>query len=49
MAIIDNLVSYWKLDEASGNALDAHGSNTLIETSGAIAAAGGKINGARDF
>ena len=27
MAIIDNLVSYWKLDEASGDAIDAHGDN----------------------
>jgi hypothetical protein len=27
MAIIDSLVSYWKLDETSGNAIDAHGSN----------------------
>ena len=29
MALTDNLVSYWKLDESSGNAADAHGSNTL--------------------
>ncbi len=28
MALLDNLISYWKLDEASGNAADSHGSNT---------------------
>lgn len=49
MSLLDNLVSYWKLDEASGNALDAHGSNELTETSGTIGAATGKITGARDF
>lgn len=49
MALIDSLVSYWKLDEASGNALDAHGSNDLTETSGTIDAATGKVGGARDF
>ena len=27
MALIDSLVSYWKIDEASGNAIDAHGGN----------------------
>jgi hypothetical protein len=49
MALIDNLISYWKLDEASGNALDAHGANALTETSGTIASAAGKIGNARDF
>lgn len=29
MALTDSLISYWKLDESSGNAADAHGSNTL--------------------
>lgn len=29
MALTDNLVSYWKLDEASGNAADSVGSNTM--------------------
>jgi len=49
MALTDNLVSVWELKEASGNALDSFGSNTLTETSGTIAAASGKILGARDF
>jgi len=29
MALADSLVSYWKLDESSGNAADSVGSNTL--------------------
>jgi hypothetical protein len=48
MALIDNLVSYWKLDEASGNAVDAHGANTLTDEN-TVGTAAGKINGARDF
>ena len=49
MALIDSLVSHWKLDEASGNAVDSHGSNTLTETSGTIASAAGKVGDCRDF
>lgn len=50
MAISDNLISYWKLDEASGNAVDSHGSNTLTETSGTIGSASGlPLGNARDF
>jgi hypothetical protein len=48
MALTDSLVSYWKLDEASGDALDAHGSNNLTDIN-TVGAAAGKINGARDF
>lgn len=48
MALTDNLISYWKLDEASGNALDSHGSNNLTDTS-TVGATTGKINGCRDF
>ena len=48
MAIIDNLVSYWKMDEASGNALDAHGSNTLTDTN-TVTSGTGKISGGRQF
>ena len=32
MAITDNLISYWKLDETSGNASDSQGSNTLTNS-----------------
>lgn len=48
MALADNLVSYWKLDEASGNAIDSYGSNTLTDHN-AVGSATGKINTARDF
>lgn len=43
-----DLVSYWPMDEASGNALDAHGSNDLTDTN-SVGTAAGKINTARDF
>lgn len=49
MALIDGLISYWKLDEASGNALDAHGDNDLTDNFNVGATVSGKINGARDF
>lgn len=50
MALTDSLISYWKLDEASGSALDAHGSNTLTENgTGGIASTTGKISNCRDF
>jgi hypothetical protein len=42
MALTDNLVSYWKLDESSGNAADSHGSNTLTNSS--VTYAAGIIN-----
>jgi len=48
MALTDNLISYWKLDEASGNALDAHGSNDLTDTN-TVGSATGIINNGRDF
>ena len=43
-----DLQGWWKLDEASGSAVDSHGSNTLTQT-GTVGAATGKIDGARDF
>jgi hypothetical protein len=43
MALTDNLVSYYKLDESSGNAVDSVGSNTLTNTGTATYSAG-KIN-----
>jgi hypothetical protein len=49
VALIDDLIAFWELDEASGDALDAHGSLHLTETSGAIGAAAGKVGGCRDF
>jgi hypothetical protein len=32
MTLLDNLVAYWKLDEASGNAADSVTTNTLTNT-----------------
>jgi hypothetical protein len=46
--LLTNLVSYWKLDEASGNATDSHGSNTLTDNN-TVTTTTGKINGARSF
>lgn len=42
MALTDNLVSYWKLNESSGNAVDSVGSNT--GTSTGVTYSTGKIN-----
>ena len=43
MALIDGLISYWKLDEESGDAIDACGNNDGTVT-GATQGAAGKIN-----
>lgn len=48
MALIDNLVSYWKLDEASGTRYDSHGTNHLTDNN-TVASATGKIGTAADF
>jgi hypothetical protein len=49
VSLLTNLISYWKLDEASGDALDSHSTNHLTETSGTIASTTGKIGNCRDF
>ncbi len=41
MPVITSLISDWELQESSGDALDAIGSNQLTETSGTIGASGG--------
>src|SRR6266404_503553 len=46
--LLTNLVSYWKLDEASGNAVDSVGTNTLTANH-APGSMAGKVNGARNF
>jgi len=48
MSLLDSLISYWKLNEASGNALDSHGSNTLTDVNG-VSSQTGKIGNARNF
>jgi hypothetical protein len=47
-ALTDNLAGYWKLDEASGNAVDSLGANNLTDT-GSCGTTTGTINGARTF
>lgn len=49
MALTDNLVAYWKLDESSGNAADATGNGNTLTNTGGITYESGKINkGARN-
>jgi len=48
MALNTNLVSYWKLDESSGNASDSVGSNTLTNNN-TVTYSAGKINNGADF
>lgn len=48
MALKDNLISYWKLEEASGNRADAHGSNTLTDVN-TVTQAAGKVGNAAQF
>lgn len=43
-----NLVSYWTLDEVSGNRADSHGSNTLTDNN-TVGSTTGKISNAGDF
>ena len=45
MAITDNLISHWKLDESSGNAADSAGSNTLTNN-GTVTYGAGALNNA---
>ena len=49
MALTTNLVSYWKLDESSGNAADSVGANTLTNTSVTYGSSYGKINNGASF
>lgn len=46
MALIDNIVSYWKFNESSGNAADSVGLLTLTNTS--VSYSTGKINNGAD-
>lgn len=48
MSLLTNLIAYWKLDEASGNALDSVGSNDLTDN-GSCGSATGLISNARTF
>lgn len=46
--VLIDLESYWSLDETSGNALDAHGSNDLTDVN-TVGSGTGKVSGARLF
>lgn len=48
MALTDNIVAYWKLDEVSGNRADSAGSNTLTDNN-TVASISGKIGLAAEF
>lgn len=48
MALTDNIVAYWKLDESSGNASDQVNGNTLTNNN-SVAFSAGKINNGADF
>jgi len=47
-ALTNNLISYWKLDEASGTRYDSHGTNDLADN-GTVTSATGKLGAAGDF
>jgi hypothetical protein len=51
VSFLTDLVLSCELNEASGNGIDLHSTNTLIETSGTIGAAAGPggVDGSRDF
>lgn len=49
MAVIDNLESYWSMEDGAGNnATDSHGSNTLTQANSPGSAAG-KVSNCRDL
>lgn len=48
MTLTNNIVSYWTLDEVSGNRADSVGSNTLVDTN-TVASTTGLISNAADF
>ena len=49
MALTDNLVSYWKLDETSGNASDSTANVKTLTNVGTVTYAAAKINNGADF
>lgn len=48
MSLLDDLVSHWKLDEASGTRVDSHGDNDLTDNN-TVGQAAGKIGDAAAF
>lgn len=48
MSLLDNLVSWWKLDEASGQRNDSHGTNHLTDVN-TVTQIAGKVGNAAQF
>lgn len=48
-SLLEGLVGYWKLDEASGNAIDSHWTGRNLTDNNTVTSAAGKINDARSF
>lgn len=48
MSLLDNLVSYWSLDEASGTRVDSHGSNNLTDNN-TVGSTTGVVSNAASF
>jgi archaellin len=46
--LLNTLISYWKLDEASGTRVDSHGTNDLSDNN-SVASTTGMINNGADF
>lgn len=49
MAITDNIVAYWKLDESSGNATDATGNGFTLTNTNTVSYSTGLINNGANF
>ena len=50
MALIDDLLSYWSLDETTGTRVDSHGSNDLADNGGVSGTSGvATFDGSNDF
>jgi hypothetical protein len=49
MSLLDDLVSYWKSDESSGNLIDEHASYDCADNNTVGTDAGGIINSARSY
>lgn len=49
MALTDNLVAYWKLDESSGNASDSSGNSKTLTNVNTVSYSSAKINNGADF
>lgn len=49
MALTDGLIAYWKLDESSGNAVDATGNGYTLTNNNSVSYAPAKINNGADY